>query len=57
MSQSGGDDVSSVRPAIGGNGRMYGIAAQRDYCPRGQICHLIKNILKASKGKMRKRIS
>ncbi|XP_076463392.1 nidogen-1-like [Babylonia areolata] len=34
VSQTGGE-VSTITPAIGGNGRLYGIKALKDQCPRG----------------------
>ncbi|KAK7103484.1 nidogen-like [Littorina saxatilis] len=33
--QSGGEEISPISAAIGGNGRLYGITALRDQCPRG----------------------
>ncbi|KAL8607394.1 hypothetical protein ACOMHN_024419 [Nucella lapillus] len=35
VSQTGGDEITPITPAIGGNGRLYGIAALKDHCPRG----------------------
>ncbi|KAL8592230.1 hypothetical protein ACOMHN_030905 [Nucella lapillus] len=32
---TGGDEITPITPAIGGNGRLYGIAALKDHCPRG----------------------
>ena len=38
VSQSGGILVSPIPAVVGGNGRLYGITAVRDQCPRGKFC-------------------